>query len=904
MKPTTNKHNQQDGKKTEDVILKEINAKFSSIFEEAPIGISCFSTTGKLLLVNNSFCEMLGYTKEEMTQFDFQSITHKDDVHSNIHLRMQVLTGKQKTISVEKKYIHKNKNIVWAYITTSLIKNDSGDPLCFISYIQNITEQKKNKIAINDSEEKYKILIEQAVDGIFLFDTKGIIIDANSKGCFMSGYTKEELLKINIETFFSKEEREKTPLRHDLLKKGETVISERILTRKDKSTLFIEMYTKMMPDQTFQSFFRDISQRKKNETELRASEILYRTIFETTGTATVIVDENTIITKANTETEKLTGYKKEELEGKKSWKEFIAGEDLERMIEMNAKRRKGDPEVLKSYDFRFKNREGILKNIHLTIDLIPETKNSIASLLDITEWTQRERELRDSELRYRSLVESFHDMVFLTDYSHRMVYANPSLERHTGYILQDFINDTENILFIHPDDDAQVMKNIREFIGSNENFSKPYENRFIDKWKRMRWHSTVISKVIFKGNPALQFICHDITNRKEYENQLMQAKYKAEESDKLKSAFLANMSHEIRTPMNAILGFSSLLSDDSINNDQKDEFIGIIQNSGQQLLALINDIIDISKIEAGQMRISKTLCGLNQIINELYISFNSDLAIKNKKEIELKILIDKYCEGLIFMTDEVRLKQVLSNLISNAIKFTHKGKIEINCKQKDNNYILFYISDTGIGVPEDMHKLIFEPFRQVENSQSNQYGGTGLGLSISKNLVELMGGEMWIESGIKTGSVFYFTLPLIRDIEKTSSNKKITEVDANYNWKDKTILITEDESSNFKYLQELFRKTEAKIIWAESGEQAIEICKNNSAINLVLIDIRMPGMSGIDATRIIRKIRPDLPVVAQTAYAYTEDKEKCFNAGCVGYLTKPIRSEKLFDVLSNIFRKE
>lgn len=888
-------------KENDDLNLKNINLKFTNVFEDAPIGISFTSLAGKLLLVNKSFCEMLGYTLEEMTQFDFQSITFPEDLLSNTELREQVFTGKQTNIPFEKRYIHKDGSLVWAYIFTSLIKDDTGNPLYFVTYIQNITEQKKAKEAQNESEEKYKILIEQAVDGIFLFEPNGNFIDANSKGCEMTGYSKDELLNLNIEIFFTKEEKEKIPLRYDLLIKGQTVISERELVRKDGSKLMVEMYTKMMSDHTFQTIFRDITQRKKAEDEVHASEVLYRTIFETTGNATVIVDENTIIILANSETEKLTGYSKNELEGKKSWKDFISKEDLERMVEMNAKRREGDPGVLKSYDFKLKDINGKIKNIHLTIDLIPGTKKSVASLLDITDWTKRELELRDSESRYRSLVESFHDMVFITDHCHRMVYANPSLERQTGYVIQDFINDTENIRFVHPDDQDMVMKHIREFIGNNELFSKAIESRFIDKWKRIRWHSTVISKVVFKGNPALQFICHDITNRKEYEDQLKQAKYKAEESDRLKSAFLANMSHEIRTPMNAILGFAGLLDDDSLSGEQKLEFVRIIQNSGQQLLALINDIIDISKIEAGQMHISKTLCRLNQIIDDLYVSFNSDSNLKNKPNVELIVTIDKYCDGLNFITDEVRLKQVLANLLSNAVKFTHSGKIEMGCSQENGNFLLFYVADTGIGVPEDMHKIIFEPFRQAENSQANLYGGTGLGLSISKNLVELMGGKMWIESGEKNGSTFYFTIPLIRDAEKSSTDHVSSANQNNYNWRNKTILITEDEISNFKYLQEVLRKTGVEIIWAESGEQAIEICKKNPSINLVLIDIRMPGMSGIDATRIIRKIRPDLPLVAQTAYAYTEDKEKCFNAGCVDYLTKPITSKKLFEVISNIF---
>jgi len=403
---------------------------------------------------------------------------------------------------------------------------------------------------------------------------------------------------------------------------------------------------------------------------------------------------------------------------------------------------------------------------------------------------------------------------------------------------------------------------------------------------------------------------------KENYNELEKAKEKAEESDRLKSAFLANMSHEIRTPMNGILGFAELLKDRDLSVEDKEEYTKIINELGNDLLQIINDILDISNIEANQVKIEIEECSVNTLLSELYMIFDSEKSKKNKTNIKIRINKAFEDKNSYIYADETRLRQVLSNLISNALKYTNEGQIEIGY-QLINNNLRFYIKDTGIGIPKDKQKIIFERFRQADESRTRKHKGTGLGLAISKRLVELMGGEIWVESeGIENlnifsadkqetsrkGSVFYFTFPYqpvyqIAEIDDNKNNENTI-----FNWKNKKILIVEDDSASFQYLEAVMEETQVHIIHTTDGEKAVEICKVNQDIDLVLMDIQLPKMDGYEATRQIKKVRKNLPVITQTAYAMKEDRKMSIEAGCNDYISKPINLKTLMTTLDKYLR--
>lgn len=387
-------------------------------------------------------------------------------------------------------------------------------------------------------------------------------------------------------------------------------------------------------------------------------------------------------------------------------------------------------------------------------------------------------------------------------------------------------------------------------------------------------------------------------NRKELENELLKAKDQAEEADKLKSAFLANMSHEIRTPMNAIIGFSQLIALPNLSADKKKQYIEIITNKGNSLVKLINDIIDASKVEAGQLTVIFAPCNINNLLRNMQRFYIKDRVFQNRESVDIKLNIPKRADFLELVTDEGRLEQVLTNLIGNALKYTENGSIEFGYKI-DNQVLTFFVKDTGVGIDPQMQTMIFERFRQVEDLTGKKSGGTGLGLSISKGIIDLLGGSIWVESEVETGTTFYFTLPY-RVIEKSDSKQdlQLNDEEERYpDWKNKVILVAEDEEVNYIFINELLGLTGATVLWAKDGAQAVDLVNTIKKIDLILMDIKMPVMNGYAATMEIRHINPKLPIVAQTAYAFSEDRQKAEAAGCNDYITKPINSRDLFDML-------
>ena len=385
-------------------------------------------------------------------------------------------------------------------------------------------------------------------------------------------------------------------------------------------------------------------------------------------------------------------------------------------------------------------------------------------------------------------------------------------------------------------------------------------------------------------------------HRKQIDNELVRAKMIAEESDRLKSAFLANMSHELRTPLNGILGLAQVMMN-SEGNETIDftNSLKMIVDSGKSLLSLIEDIMDVSKIEAEQLKIKNTPFSLNSLIDQLYaiLSVHPTFLQKNSGKINIELLYDKPSENISIISDPDRLKQIFINLIGNALKFTQKGFILFGYKI-ENNEIVFYVKDTGIGIPADRTKEIFNRFSQVDNTLARKFGGSGLGLAISKGLLSLMNGVIWCESELGKGSSFYFTIPYLPAEVSTKIAQMQTTGEVDYQWSDHTVLIVEDDLINYKVIEAMLRRTNINIIHSDNGLSAIKNVYSNSNIDIVLMDIHLPEMNGLEATAKLLAINPTLPIIAQTANAMADDRDICIEAGCIDYISKPIDMNELF----------
>lgn len=607
----------------------------------------------------------------------------------------------------------------------------------------------------------------------------------------------------------------------------------------------------------------------------------------------VIIDENGINTYKSPNVEKLFGWKPEELVGKVAW-ENIHEDDLVAVQNFFGDIIK-EPHKTDSIECRYKHKDGNYKWILFTGTNLKDD-NDINGILgnyhDISDRKKAELAIHKSEVRFKSLFQNLTNSSSLYEVivdengipvDYIFLEVNPAYEKNIGVKSADLVG--KRLLKVFPGTEPVWLDLLKEVFLTGipkqvENYSKEVNMYF--------------ELIAFKPQEGqIAMIGSDITNRKLNELEILNAKERAEESDRLKSAFLQNMSHEIRTPLNAICGFSSLLDEPELPYEKRKDFISIINNSSNQLLSIVNDILTISSLETNQVEILFGTFNVNKVIDELYEIFKYQLDNKDIKLIEKKFLPDDQCE---INSDRVKVTQILSNLINNAIKFTQKGFVEFGYSLKGDN-LEFFVKDSGIGIDQDLHRSIFHRFNQADNSISRAYGGSGLGLSISKGYTELLKGEIWLESEIGQGSTFFFTIPYntVKEVDKEDVNQ--VENMKNIH----TVLVAEDEEFNFLFIKELLLEKNINLIHAQNGEEAVEAYRENPDIDLILMDIKMPKLDGASATKQIREINQSVPIIAQTAYALKTEIER-FKDVFDDYLTKPIKSKDLFNKIGKYLK--
>ena len=392
----------------------------------------------------------------------------------------------------------------------------------------------------------------------------------------------------------------------------------------------------------------------------------------------------------------------------------------------------------------------------------------------------------------------------------------------------------------------------------------------------------------------------DVSPLKAQYKLLEEEKSKAEYGDYIKTAFLANVAHDIRIPLNSISGFSEMLTDDSYTHDEKREFAAIIERNSDNLINMINDIIDVSKIEAGQIELVNTIFEPDRVLLDLFSYFQSELERHNKSEVNLKIRLSGNKRTALINCDKLRFKQVFEQLLSNAVKFTHSGTIEFGYNFSQSKYIEFFVNDTGIGIPESQRKNIFNMFKKDESVYTKPFGSNGLGLHICKNIVEMMGAELIFETAIGSGTSFSLELPVhLKKRSSLEAAKANLKPSTSGSWKGKKILVVDDIKEIYDYINLSLKQSSVSCLYASSGDSAIRILQTISDIDLILMDIQMPGMSGVATLHELQNRKVKIPVIALTAFALTGDRENFLSQGFTDYLSKPLKRVDLYKKLKS-----
>lgn len=510
----------------------------------------------------------------------------------------------------------------------------------------------------------------------------------------------------------------------------------------------------------------------------------------------------------------------------------------------------------------------------------------------------QQKQLEEKE-KYKAIFQYANDGIFLIDKHNIIVDCNPKVAQIFNCDRDELIGKAPEELSPKYQSDGTLSKEKAAFLVNQALAGKP--QRF--NWQHLKSNGQPFEAEIslaasdWHTGSLIHALIRDVSEQLKNEKKLIDARIKAEEADRLKSAFLANMSHEIRTPLNSIIGFSDIMLDEETTEEEKDQFLELISAAGKTLLQLIDDIIDISKIEAGQVRIAVSSFDMHKVLDELLKTAQNEQNKREKKHIELRVKKGIDRDAFLIETDPYRFKQIVMNLLTNALKFVDSGFIEFGYTKPEGGLIQFYVKDTGIGIERDKTHLLFKRFGQIDSTYKRNLNGTGLGLAICHSLVKLLGGKIWFDSEPGKGTTFYFTLPMERNASILNLEDEVFLGRIRRDWSEKVILVADDVEANYLFLKAVLKETKAKVLWAKNGEEAISLVQNNPGISIVLMDIRMPETDGYQATKFIKEIAPTIPVIAQTAFSESEDQKKALDAGCVDYITKPISVVELLSIM-------
>lgn len=915
-------------RKTIEQDLAESKLRYYTFFEQGQDGIAIINPEdGSFIEFNNQICKQLGYSREEFSRlsvFDVEAMETRQQTRE----RMDDLLKGGKA-EFQTKHITKNGEIIDVSVSTRII-SVSGKKL-YHSIWRDITELTRKESEIISAKEKAEesnanilAIIENTVSSIWAINTQYQLTYVNQvfKNEFFRAFGERLQIGDNVVEKLPKPLHSTWKSRYDRVFANERFIVEDEVQDASGEKIYIKVSLcpivsnrKIIGASVFGS---NITQRKQQEQELLLAKkkaednaTIFRNAFEYSGTGMAMVSLDKRFLKVNQAFCKMLEYTEEELV-EKTFLDITSTQDYN--VGLNELKQTVSGEL----DFfncskRYLKKSGDITWGNLSVSIIRNSQKEplfwVAQIQDITVQVKFQQDLiraketsEENEKLFRALFRNMGNSASLYEVinnadgepaDYRYMAVNPEYERSIGVKEADLIGKT--LLEVFPGTENIWLDTFKRVVVTGVSERVESYSGEVDKYFEL------IVYVPQKNQMAL--IGADITDRKKSEQereqllqQVLAAKEKAEESDRLKTAFLQNMSHEIRTPMNAIMGFAELLPKHTGNEQKVKYFSEIIRHRSGDLLEIINDILDIARIESGQLSVNSESFCVNDFVNDITEFVTGQQLRMKKLNISFIVNISDELKNLRISTDIIKLKQILINLISNALKFTEKGRIELSCILNSNKELQFSVSDTGSGIPMDKHEFIFERFAQLEKGKSHLYGGTGLGLSIVKALVGLLNGTIWLESQIDVGTTFYFTTrcEYVKDNDTKNDFKK---VQTTLSIDQKTILLVEDDPFNMALLNEMIQPFGSRLLYAENGEEAIRIALEYLP-DLILLDIGLPDLSGYEVARQIFEKRPDIKIVAQTAYASAEDRKQALNAGCADHISKPLKQDELVSILS------
>ncbi len=892
--------------------------KLQLSIDEAPIGVATVGLDQKFLTCNKFLCNFLGYSEEELKEKTVTEITFPDDLENSQQEIEAITSGTKKKSLLHKRYVRKDGEIVWGEVRINMVRDKNNKPIYMMPVIQDITERRKAELKLQESIDLVSLFMKNSPIYSFIkqvTEKESRVIMASENYQDMIGIPGSEMVGKTMMELFPKEFAIKISKDDwDVVSKGQMITLDEELNGRFYTSMKFPISVggkKLLAGYTI-----DITDRKKAEDDIRNSEQYSKLIVENAPFGAyhykLMEDNQLIFIGANPAADKIIGINHNQFLGKSIEEAFPALAETEIPDAYRLAAATGQEFNVEQFIYHDQQIQGVYE-----VHAFQTSQNHVTVFfIDITERKAAENALMESEQRYRSLFSTSPAGIIVLDENGFIIEANDEVYKSVSYSKEEFIGK-HIIILSSPDNFSVVNENIRRILAG-----EILEQEVVNYTKEGTYRVFMLRETAItlpNGKRGILSVSNDITERKKTEEilrqktkeierqnkeykriniELQKAKEKAEESDRLKSAFLANMSHEIRTPMNGILSFAGLLKEPRLSGEKINEYIQIIESSGDRMLNIINDLISISKIEAGMTDVQYSNSSINEQIEYIYYFFKPEVEKKGMQLFYKNFLPLK--ESIIY-TDREKIYAILTNLVKNALKFTFEGSIAFGYEKK-GKFLEFYVKDTGIGISDEQKQYIFERFRQGSESLSRNYEGAGLGLSISKMYVEMLGGKIWVESEQGVGTTFYFTTPYITKMKsKPIVADKVFKIKGKGKVRKLKVLIAEDDDASDLFLTITLQKYSQKILHARTGVEAIKICRDHPDLDLILMDIKMAEMDGYEATRQIRQFNIDVVIIAQTAYAIAGDREKSINCGCNDYITKPIKEEELIEIITKYF---